>query len=199
MNEDDDIEDFPAATAIERLARLMRAGEHAEGLNPAQWEALRFLARANRFSNSPGALTRYLGATKGTVSQTLIALERKGFIGKSRRPGEKRSVSLLLTPKGEETLKGDPWARLAADIDDLGDKTRRRLAKGLRRLLASELERGRHQSFGLCVTCRFHQAQGRESDPRGPHLCMLLEEPLSALDSTRICVEHEAANQHASS
>ena len=70
---------------LERLARVMRAREHEDGLNPAQWEALRFLTRANRFSNSPGALTRYLGATKGTISQTVMALERKGFISQGAR------------------------------------------------------------------------------------------------------------------
>ena len=81
---------------LERLARVMRAREHEDGLNPAQWEALRFLGRANRFSDSPGALTRYLGATKGTISQTLMALERKGYISKAARLGGRKSVRLAL-------------------------------------------------------------------------------------------------------
>ncbi len=192
--EDDSISGSLIAAAIERLARLMQAGEYAEGLNPAQWEALRYLSRANRFSNSPGALTRYLGATKGTISQTLMALERKGFVGKAVRQGEKRSVALTLTVKGEAALSRDPWARLAADAEGLGGKTRRRLAKGLRQLLGNELDRSHHHSFGLCATCRFHRANGRESDPHGPHFCLLLELPLSADDSRRICIEHEAAS-----
>ena len=75
-----DTENFEIAWPLERLTRLMRAGEHEGGLNPAQWEALRYLSRANRFSNSPIALTRFLGSTKGTISQTIKALERKGFI-----------------------------------------------------------------------------------------------------------------------
>ncbi len=87
---------------LERLARLMRAGEHEGGLNPAQWEALRYLSRANRFSNSPIALTRFLGSTKGTISQTIKALERKGFIAKSPRENEGRSICLALTDKGSE-------------------------------------------------------------------------------------------------
>jgi DNA-binding MarR family transcriptional regulator len=181
------------AAALERLARLMRAGDRDDGLNPAQWEALRYLARANRYSNSPGALTRYLGATKGTISQTVKALERKGFIAKSAREGEKRSVILTLTPKGQEVLTRDPWARLAAAAEDLGNKTRRRLAKGLRELLDLELARGRHQSFGRCATCRFFREKGSDADARGPHQCMLFDEPLSAPDAQRICVEHEAA------
>src|ERR1700754_3675828 len=95
-------------STLERLARLMRAADFGDGLNPAQWEALRYLARANRFSNSPGALTRYLGATKGTVSQTVKSLERKSLIAKSGRADEKRSVALGLTDKGRGMLARDP-------------------------------------------------------------------------------------------
>ena len=189
----DELPGVAIAAPLERLARLMRAGEHEGGLNPAQWEALRYLSRANRFSNSPGALTRYLSATKGTISQTVIALERKGFVAKSIREGEKRSVALLLTPKGVEALSRDPWSKLSAAAEDLGGKTRRRLAKGLRELLARQLKRGNHLSFGHCHTCRYFREKGRDGDPRGPHFCMLLDEPLSASDSQLICVEHEAA------
>ena len=64
-----------ALELMERLSRLVGQTGHAHGMKPAQWDALRYLARANRFSRTPGALTAYLGATKGTVSQTVIALE----------------------------------------------------------------------------------------------------------------------------
>lgn len=186
---DDGISGEKIALPFERLSRLMRAAEHDGGLNPAQWEALRYLARANRFSNSPGALTRYLGATKGTISQTVIALERKGYIVKSARSGEKRSVELKLTANGEDVLKKDPWATLAAAAEELGGKTKRRLAKGLRELLDGELKRGKHPSFGQCASCRYFREKGEGNG----HYCMLLETSLTVDDSRRICVEHEAA------
>lgn len=66
-----------AAHLIDRLDRLARNGEVSGDLNPAQWEALRFVSRANRFSRTPAALAEYLGSTRGTVSQTLIALEKR--------------------------------------------------------------------------------------------------------------------------
>ena len=183
---DDEVSGEVIALPFERLSRLMRAAEHDEGLNPAQWEALRYLSRANRFSNSPGALTRYLGATKGTISQTVMALERKGFIAKSAREGEKRSVELNLTAKGEDVLKKDPWAKFAAAAEDLGGKTRRRLAKGLSELLDGALKQGNHLSFGQCASCRYFREKGEGSG----HFCMLLEAPLTVDDSRRICVEH---------
>ncbi len=180
------------AWPMERLARLVRAAEHDDDLNPAQWEALRYLNRANRYSNSPGALTLYLGATKGTISQTLMALERKGYISKQARDGEKRSIALALTPKGASTLLRDPWKRLADAAGGLGNKTRRRLAKGLDELLEAELTRGAHKSFGHCASCRFFREKGRDKDGGGPHQCMLFEAPLSVSDAQKICVEHEA-------
>jgi DNA-binding MarR family transcriptional regulator len=183
-----------AALALERLARLMRAAEHDGDLNPAQWEALRYLARANRFSNSPAALTRYLGATKGTVSQTVMALERKGYIVKAGRPGEKRSVILTLTAKGEEKLTQDPWAKLSVNIGKLGGKTRRRVVQGAGELLMAELKRGNFRSFGFCETCRFFRTGDKRAESAA-NRCLLFDLPLSAAESTRLCVEHQPAKR----
>ncbi|MGB8313215.1 MAG: MarR family transcriptional regulator [Aestuariivirga sp.] len=175
---------------LERLTRLMRAGEHEGGLNPAQWEALRYLARANRFSNSPIALTRFLGSTKGTISQTIKALERKGFIAKSPRENEGRSICLTLTEKGIGVLTKDPLTELSNSLDELGGKTRRRLAKGLADLLETELERQEQPSFGTCSSCRYFREKGRETDTLGPHQCMLFDAGLTSAESQLICVEH---------
>jgi DNA-binding MarR family transcriptional regulator len=180
--------------ALERLSRLMRAAEFGNGLNPAQWVALRFLARANRFSNSPGALTRYLGATKGTISQTVKALERKKLIEKSGRPGEKRSVVLRLTQAGRSMMTRDPWSAIAESCDALGGKTRRRMDRGLADVLAQEITRRLAPSFGRCATCRFWRAEARVDDVLGPHLCMLYDEPLSETETAQICIAHEPAN-----
>ena len=176
---------------LERLARLMRAREHGHGLNPAQWEALRYLDRANRFSNSPGALTRYLGATKGTISQTLMALARKGFIVKSSREGERRSVSLALTERGLAALAEDAWAELAAAADELGGKTRRRLNRGLRELLADAVRRSGLASFGSCPGCRYFREKGFDPQLQRPHYCMFFDAPLGKDEVQRICIAHE--------
>ena len=193
MSSDEDEGDGRAiAWPLERLARVLRAREHEDGLNPAQREALRYLARANRFSNTAQALTRYLGATKGTISQTLMALERKGLIAKAAR--DARVVRLTLTEKGREALLHDPWTELAAGAEELGGKTRRRMQRGLEELLAQQLKRAGLASYGVCASCRYFREKGRDGDVRGPHLCMLFEDSLSAEDAQRICVAHETAS-----
>lgn len=125
---------------LARLARLMRSAEHEIGLNPAQWEALRFLSRCNENSNSPIALTRYLGATKGTISQTVIALVNKGLVTKANRKGERRSIALSLTDEGREMLQVDPWKRVEGAFKKKGPRLQARTATMLSRLLDEELE-----------------------------------------------------------
>lgn len=170
---------------LERLARLLRAESHAGGLNPAQWEALRYLSRANRFSNSPIALTAYLDATKGTVSQTIMALERKGLIAKGPREGERRSIVLTLTDKGNASLASDPLNDIQAAIEAVGSKGRRRMAKAADDIITAESTRRNLQSFGTCPTCRYF----REKTGERPY-CMKFEQDLTSSDVSRICVAH---------
>ena len=179
-----------AAHLIDRLERLTRSGAIIEGLNPAQWEALRYLARANRFSRTPAALADYLGSTRGTVSQTLIALEQKGFVGRTQSARDKRSVDLELMPQGENALKYDPLLVLARDLaaspsGDIGN-----LVETLRAVLHRALIRNEGKAFGACHTCR-HFQRDKGTSSRTPHRCGLLDEPLTDAESRAICVEQE--------
>ncbi len=178
---------------LERVARLMRSAEFELGLNPAQWEALRYVARANRFSNSPIALTKFLGATKGTISQTLIALERKGLITKSKREGERRSIALGITDEGTEFLMQDPWRQLVCVASDFKPKQINTLGKTTGKLLKSELDKKQLPSFGVCQTCRFFREKGASKKIEGPHFCLLFEQGLSKKEIKKICCEHEVS------
>lgn len=186
-NDDDDI--LPATESrarLERLARLMRQAGHAESLNPVQWEALRYLLRANALSNTPGALARYLGSTKGTISQSLLALEKKGLVQKQVRGQDSRSVSLKLTPAGLAVLAKDQLLPLQADIDGLGTKTRKRFDRAIGSLLHGESLRQGEPSFGTCLTCRYY----REMASGTPAHCMKVNATVAQVETVLICVEH---------
>jgi DNA-binding MarR family transcriptional regulator len=147
----------------------MRAGEHEGGLNPAQWEALRYLSRANRFSNSPIALTRFLGSTKGTISQTIKALERKGFITKAPRQDEGRSICLSLTPKGAEALKHDPLTEFSKSLDDLSGNADGAWPRALP--ICLNRPEAQQPSFGICshAAISAKKADGRMARPPQLH------------------------------
>jgi DNA-binding MarR family transcriptional regulator len=179
-----------AAQLIDRLDRLTRSGELGHGLNPAQWEALRYLARANRFSRTPAALADYLGTTRGTVSQSLISLEEKGHITRTQSSHDKRSVNLSLTTQGEAALFDDPLTHLAADIAGGRSADLAAVVTLLRDTLARTIARNGGKPFGVCRTCRhFEPSSGSKG---GYARCALLDEPLSKEDSFAICVEQEA-------
>jgi DNA-binding MarR family transcriptional regulator len=181
-----------AAHLIERLDRLARRGESSAELNPAQWEALRYVARANRFSRNPAALADYLGSTRGTVSQTLIALEQKGLIERHASPRDRRSIDLALTATGSAALRNDPVQNLAEDIDTALGKDAEKLAIALRASLTQAIARNDGRPFGQCHGCR-HFRRNVKPGGRQPHHCALLDAPLSAADSDLICVEQDPA------
>lgn len=175
-----------AAHLIERLGRVLRAGDYAAGLNPAQAEALRYLASANRFSQTPAALADFLGSTRGTVSQTLLALEAKGLIERLANDRDGRSISLTLTKAGAEFLKSDPLRRLASSMDAGGADAR--LADQLEATLRAAISQRGGRAFGACHTCRHFRCDQRQGS--APHHCALLDEPLSSADAAAICMEH---------
>src|SRR3546814_1620435 len=109
------------ADLLDRLGRYLRSREHAGDLNPVQWEALRYLAQANRYSVNPSALTEFLGSTKGTVSQTLIVLESKGLISRDADPGDRRQ--LRLGRSEEHTSELPPITRSSYAVLCLKNKT----------------------------------------------------------------------------
>ncbi len=185
MSEPDDI-----ALILERLGRVFQNDAHVAGLKPTQWEALRYLARANKFSRSPKALTAYLGMTKGTVSQTIIALERKKLIRKKTDPKDKRLVQIELTPAGRSLLKKDPISKVRKTAEKLDKPDRIALAGGLKDLLRATLDARHGAAFGVCKTCRHFR---RNTDNGAPHRCALLNAPLTDDDSELHCIENEAA------
>lgn len=175
------------AELVDRLARLVRAEGHEGLLNPAQWDALRYLSRCNRFSNTAGALARYLGATKGTVSQTLNALERKNLIARGPDQKSGRVVRLSVTRGGRSALASDPLLLLEKAADALPAEAARRTADGLMATLSALQSTNHQQPFGVCRTCRHFR---KDASAGAPHFCALLDERLSEQDSTRICAEH---------
>lgn len=175
---------------LDRLSRLTRELQFVDGLNPAQWEALRFVAQANKYSRSPTALAEYLGCTKGTVSQTLIALENKGLITRCKKTCDRRQVDLCLTDAGQAMLAKDPMQTLeraaAAMADDLGPH----LVKGLSRLLHDLQNRHQVLEFGVCQDCSLFCVNAAEA---GTGECGATGESITVVETKKICVNYKAA------
>ena len=180
-------EALEAAHLIDRLERLARSGEQSAGLNPAQWEALRYLARANHFSRTPAALADYLASTRGTVSQTLIALEEKGYIERARSSQDRRAVDLQLTEKGWEFVRQDPLCCIEEAATGLADGCRKQVADGLELVVAALQRANGHARFGPCHGCEHLR---HDPGPTSSCRCALTGDALAPADLGKICVDY---------
>ncbi|MDC0661391.1 MarR family winged helix-turn-helix transcriptional regulator [Marinobacter sp. SS21] len=181
----------PIYDLVERLGELLRVGARQSlnefGLQPIQLEVLHYLSLCNRFSNTPMAVTEYLGQTKGTVSQTLKVLEKKALIEKVPDAGDKRVVHLEVTEQGRDLLAGViPGPLFNAACSNLSADQQQQIQQSLQLLLTQLLKANGMKPFGQCQSCRHNR-----TDDDGQFYCGLVQQPLSERDVLLICKEHE--------
>jgi len=181
---------------IERIAALIRSEERkkctAVGLQTVHLQALNYLSRCNKYSNTPGALTNYLGMTRGTVSQSLSLLEKKGYIKKTANINDRRVIHLELLPEGKTILEqaqpAELFIKAAAMMEKKGDVTNYQIA--FANMLTALQKANQSQSFGICKTCHYFTTMDDS------FLCGLIKELLSESDSEKICQEHTVVLWH---
>ncbi|GEM77269.1 MarR family winged helix-turn-helix transcriptional regulator [Vibrio sagamiensis] len=179
---------------LDRIGNLLRNEVRADlapyGLQPIHFEALHYLSICNRFSDTPKAVTEYLGLTKGTVSQSLKVLETKGYLTKETDIEDKRVSHLVVSLQGKKLIKDifpPPLMQRVITSSKLNVKELDVLAlqNQLQSLLRSIQTESRRHTFGVCATCKHNQPLGE-----GRYLCGLTHMTLSARETELICIEH---------
>ena len=175
---------------IEYMAALIRSEERKRctelKLQLVHFQVLEYLSLCNKYSDTPAAITNYLGMTRGTVSQTLILLEKRELIEKRQDQIDKRVFHIQLLKKGFSTYH-------KAKPTDLFEKAAKILATNssitdgeeifIEALTAIQKANNSH-SFGICRTCKNFTKTTSE------FFCELTQEKLSKSDSEKICQEH---------
>ena len=191
---------LPAATYAERVAllldrltQLVRELQFCDGLNPAQWEALRYVAHANRYSRTPTALAKFLGLTKGTVSQTIIVLENKGYLRRDPSSRDGRQLFLTMTDTGLALMTRDPIASLREAAEQLigegeSEAVGGSLVKALSRLLHDLQLRHALKEFGVCRECTLLCVAERAGSSL-TYNCGLTGDALAEAETAHICVD----------
>jgi MarR family transcriptional regulator, negative regulator of the multidrug operon emrRAB len=172
---------------IERMSALIRSEERRKctelGLQPVHLQVMDYLSRCNRYSDTPAALANYLGMTRGTVSQTLLLLEKKGYIKKTADVNDKRMVHLSLLTEGDTLLNNASPIDLYSQASAIFKENNNQENVFVNALTALQ-KANKSQSFGLCKTCKYFTVT---SDG---FVCALTKEQLSQRDSEKICQEH---------
>lgn len=174
---------------IERMSALIRSEERKKcaelGLQPVHLQVMDYLSRCNKYSDTPAALSNYLGMTRGTVSQTLQLLEKKGLIKKTSNAKDRRMVHLSLLADAEVLLDkarlSDLYNQASLIFNDANYLNNESVF--VKALCALQKANNSH-SFGLCKTCRYFTTT---SDG---FRCALTKESLTHADSKKICQEH---------
>lgn len=174
---------------LERLGALIQQSVREDaarhGLLPIHVQVLHYLAQANRYSDLPIAIAEYFGITRGTVSQTLAVLERKGLLTRARDARHGKRVHLGLTEAGESVLRASWAERMEEALAGLPIESAA-LEESLRGLLRLLQRMNGQRAFGVCRQCRHFLDE--DTGPR----CGLTREPLAAGQIVRICREWTA-------
>ena len=169
---------------MERLSRMEAAPDRQE-LTQVQRTALSYLSRANRFSRAPSQIAEYLESTRGTISQTLKLLARKGLVLEKRNELDRRWISYQISPDGLSAI--DRRGPVSKALEELNETELGTLETILENVTGNTLKHEAKRGFGVCRTCIHHR-----NDPDSGAFCSLLDEPLEPIETGQICHEHAA-------
>ncbi len=188
--------ELAVAELVEQLGRCACSEAFSAGLNPAQWSALRYFERANRFSRSVSAFAQYHGTTRGTASQTIRALVQKSFLRRLPAKHDQRSFRLDLTERARQVLGSDPFGEFVSAARALPPEQCSELARGLRAMLEQVLDKRARRPFGVCTSCEHLGAVDGEGAGDCSHHCRLQGELLGRQELGKICVDHRCRKDH---
>ena len=123
------------ARLIEQVGKAAYNLGYTPGLNPAQWAALRYFDEATHERQTVTGFAQFQGTTKGTASQTVAALVRKGYLRRVGDKQDRRVHRLVLTEEGEGLLRGDPLQQLSRALESLTQEERWSLAVSMEKVL----------------------------------------------------------------
>jgi len=133
-----------AAAQLELVCRIVQGLCRMDELHPAQWSALRYLAKSDKLLRTTNQLAAHQGTNPGTASRTISALMRKGLVTSTVSRSDRRIRTISLTPAGRTLLQQDPLHRVATGLQRLPRETRAQLPgilEELHQALAAQVRR----------------------------------------------------------
>lgn len=190
-----------ATAGLEQLAFLVRAeawrGDGAPALPPIQAGVLRMLAGAEPELRVRQIADR-VGVSPASLSDSLKALEGRGWIRRRKDPGDGRAVLVRLSRQGRAIAGklGDPAHGMAALVQALPERDVASLLRVTQMLVAQAQQQGLATGLRTCLGCRFFHPY-ESGDAAKPHLCGFTGQPFGDLDLRIDCAEREPADADA--
>jgi len=176
------------AELVVQLGCLSRGDGFVADLTLAQWTALRYFSRANRFSRTVSAFAEFHGTTRGTASQTIKSLVQNGYVTRKRSKSDGRSIDLTLTNKSKKLLAENPFELLVDAASSLSNSASHTVEHSLERMLRRMAQQQGKRHFGKCPHCKYFQEDGCYANGNADYCCTLVEEPLTEAETHQLCV-----------
>ncbi|MEX2515874.1 MAG: MarR family transcriptional regulator [Gammaproteobacteria bacterium] len=183
-----DVSDRTVAELVMQLGCLARGDKFIGDLTFAQWTAIRYFSRANRFSRTVSAFAEFHGTTRGTASQTVKSLVQNGYLSRKRSKSDGRSIDFTLTYKSKKLLAEDPFEALVVAAGALSNSASHTVARGLERMLRTMAQQRGKCHFGMCPSCKYFQEDGCYANGKPNYCCSLVDEPLMEAETQQLCV-----------
>ena len=176
------------AELVLQLSRAAYAECTAGGPTQAQWQALRFFARANRFSRNVTGFAEFHATTRGTASQTVKSLVEHGYLERIRSEKDGRSTRFDLTAVAHELLENDPLEQVVRSAGKLSTTHRAQTASCLKEIMTTLARDKARPMTGVCTLCGHLETSGD-----GTYRCGLMRESLSKNELQELCVRYQPA------
>ncbi len=171
-----------------QLGCLTRGEGFVANLTFAQWAALRYFFRVNRFSRTVSAFAEFHGTTRGTASQTIKSLVQNGYLTRKRSKSDGRSIDLTLTNKSKKLLAEDPFEALVDAASALSNSAFHTVERSLERMLRKMTQQQGKRHFGKCPNCKYFQEGECYATGTPNFCCTLVDEPLKEAETQQLCV-----------
>lgn len=119
------------ASLLNQVARRMHSQAHTLDLFPAQWVALRYMAKMPPAQRTSSDLARFQGQEHGSVARTVRTLIDKGYLKPAGPAGRGRATALEVTEAGHVLLSQDPLLKVERVFSQFDDGERETIARFL--------------------------------------------------------------------
>jgi len=165
------------SAVIEHAARLIHARGFAQGLNPAQWTALRYFDQAQSRSCTIARLAKFQDLSIAPVARSVHTLVTKGYLEARPNPGNKKADLYVLTRQGKLKLRQDPRYALTAILMAMPAEERERLLGSMRTIVEGLWEASQAEKLEGEVLVQTAVEEGAEAPSK------LLETSLSGTEA----------------
>ncbi len=188
MDAPSDVSARTVAELVVQLGCLTRGEGFVADLTLAQWAALRYFSRVNRFSRTVSAFAEFHGTTRGTASQTIKSLVQNDYLTRKRSKSDGRSIDLTLTNKSKKLLADDPFEVLVDAASALSNSASHTVERSLERMIRKMTQQQGKRHFGRCPNCKYFQDDGCYMNQKSDYYCALVDEPLKKAETRQLCV-----------